>query len=277
MDVTLCTSSILHLCCISVDRYYAIVDRPLLYHDRITTTRVVMAIICCWQLAALTGFVPVFTGIYSTDMHLQNTMEDSLVCDLVVNKYFSVIAGCISFWFPAVVIIYVYAMVYRETRRLVRRRQVPVVLISNIADTDQIRDEEDYQNPGCNIDGANCGENGGRPRYLSTSNGSFQADREHRERESGAAFTLGIVVGAFLVCWLPFFIWMPVTSLFELETPRLLYNIILWTGYGNSALNPFIYGLFNREFKAVLLSQIKKCSSSIRNPVSMWESHNSNN
>ena len=36
MDVTLCTSSILHLSCISLDRYYAIVNQPLLYNDRMT-------------------------------------------------------------------------------------------------------------------------------------------------------------------------------------------------------------------------------------------------
>ena len=51
MDVTLCTSSILHLCCISVDRYYAIVDRPLLYNDRVTTSKCAVAVLGCWVLA----------------------------------------------------------------------------------------------------------------------------------------------------------------------------------------------------------------------------------
>ena len=101
MDVTLCTSSILHLGSISIDRYLAVVDRPLLYEVRVTHERVALAILGCWILAGLTGFLPVFTGIYSDPEHLQNSMENAaLTCDLVVNKYFSVIAGVISFWIP---------------------------------------------------------------------------------------------------------------------------------------------------------------------------------
>ena len=101
MDVCLCTSSILHLGCISIDRYMAVVDRPLLYHDRVTHFRVFGSILGCWVLAALTGFIPVFTGIYSDPEHLKNSIKDSAMnCDLVPNKYFSVIAGAISFWIP---------------------------------------------------------------------------------------------------------------------------------------------------------------------------------
>ena len=82
-----------------------------------------------------------------------------------------------------------------------------------------------------------------------------------QERESGAAKTLGIVVGAFIICWLPFFIWMSVTALFELVTPKWLYDIILWTGYGNSAVNPFIYGLFSIEFRTAMFKEKNRCGN----------------
>ena len=115
MDVTLCTTSILHLGCISVDRYMAVVDRPLQYAERVTHLRVITAVIGCWILSGLTGFVPVFTGLYSNPEHLENLMKNSaMTCDLVVNKYFSVIAGCISFWLPGM-----YAK-YRKTKITVK-------------------------------------------------------------------------------------------------------------------------------------------------------------
>jgi uncharacterized membrane protein YoaK (UPF0700 family) len=36
----------------------------------------------------------------------------------VVNKYFSVFAGLISFWIPASVMVYVYAMVYKASDKI---------------------------------------------------------------------------------------------------------------------------------------------------------------
>ena len=71
--------------------------------------RVAGMILMCWLLSGLTGFVPVFTGIYSSPEHLDLIRKNSQDCgDLVVNKYFSVFAGIVSFWTPASVMVYVY-------------------------------------------------------------------------------------------------------------------------------------------------------------------------
>ena len=84
----------------------AVVDKPLLYEDRVTHRRVALSIFGCWVMAGLTGFVPVFTGIYTDPEHLKNSMMNSaLTCDLVVNKYFSIIAGTISFWIPGIYLV----------------------------------------------------------------------------------------------------------------------------------------------------------------------------
>lgn len=111
MDVTLCTASILHLSCIAMDRYYAIVNQPLLYYQRITPKRVALSVALCWILSILTGFVPVFTGIYTSPEHLALSKANPEECNLVVNAYFSVLAGVVSFWIPGSIMVFVYYQV----------------------------------------------------------------------------------------------------------------------------------------------------------------------
>lgn len=70
------------------------------------------------------------------------------------------------------------------------------------------------------------------------------------KRERKAAKTLAIVTGAFIACWLPFFILallMPIFSDWTFD-PHLV-SFFLWLGYFNSTLNPIIYTVFSPEFR----------------------------
>lgn len=69
LDVYFSTASILHLCCISVDRYYAIV-RPLEYPAIMRTVTVTAMLSSAWTLPALISFIPIFMGWYTTQQHL---------------------------------------------------------------------------------------------------------------------------------------------------------------------------------------------------------------
>lgn len=68
--------------------------------------------------------------------------------------------------------------------------------------------------------------------------------------ETKAAKTLGIIVGCFICCWFPFFTTYLVTAFCDKCVPQLAFSVIFWLGYCNSALNPFIYAMFSREFRA---------------------------
>ena len=82
-------------------------------------------ILLCWLLSGLTGFVPVFTGIYSSAEHLDLIRKNSRDCgDLVVNKYFSVFAGIVSFWTPASIMVYVYFKVHSALFSIFRRWRI---------------------------------------------------------------------------------------------------------------------------------------------------------
>ena len=71
------------------------------------------------------------------------------------------------------------------------------------------------------------------------------------KRERKAAKTLAIITGAFVFCWLPFFIIAILLPVCEIEcniTP-LMTSLCLWLGYFNSTLNPIIYTIFSPEFR----------------------------
>lgn len=78
LDVYFSTASILHLCCISVDRYYAIV-RPLEYPAIMKRLTVTCMLASAWLLPAFISFIPIFMGWYATDEHLKQLDNDSQV------------------------------------------------------------------------------------------------------------------------------------------------------------------------------------------------------
>ncbi|XP_072550841.1 trace amine-associated receptor 13c-like [Salminus brasiliensis] len=72
------------------------------------------------------------------------------------------------------------------------------------------------------------------------------------KHENKAAKTLAIVVGAFILCWMPFFVNSLIDPYINFSTPAVLFEVFVWLGYVNSTLNPLIYGLFYPWFRKSL-------------------------
>ncbi|KTG38091.1 hypothetical protein cypCar_00012138 [Cyprinus carpio] len=69
-------------------------------------------------------------------------------------------------------------------------------------------------------------------------------------REHKAMVTLAVVLGAFVVCWFPYFTFFMIMGISnEDNPPQTVQSVVLWLGYANSALNPVLYATLNRDFR----------------------------
>lgn len=71
-----------------------------------------------------------------------------------------------------------------------------------------------------------------------------------RKKEKRATLILGLIMGSFIACWLPFFfLYILVPMCPTCVIPEAAFALAFWLGYMNSALNPAIYTIFNKDFR----------------------------
>lgn len=74
--------------------------------------------------------------------------------------------------------------------------------------------------------------------------------RNQRGRERRATITIAVIVLAFTVCWLPFSLVYLIDRICECGMrDTKAFAVIFWLGYCNSAVNPMLYSIFNRDFR----------------------------
>ncbi|XP_068600997.1 histamine receptor H2b [Brachionichthys hirsutus] len=216
LDVLLCTASILTLLAISVDRYLAI-SAPLSYSRRITPLRVTLALTAIWILSLAVSFVPIHLGWNTADYRVQHM-------DWVMGEEEEEDDGryCKFEWSNNYVLVYTIGSFY-----------VPLLLICGMylcifrVAREQVR----------RIRAAT-------PLFARAASTAAIA-REHK-----ATVTLAAVLGAFIVCWVPYFTFFTCMGIKQKATPpNTLHSVVLWLGYFNSLLNPILYPAFNRDFR----------------------------
>lgn len=106
-DVTMCTSSILNLCCISLDRYYAVCE-PLTYRTKINAQVTVGMILFSWGVSLLIG-IGIIIGGFS-----QGTCEDMCSVDIIVAN---TMGPVFSFYLPAVIMLCLYFKIFIVANR----------------------------------------------------------------------------------------------------------------------------------------------------------------
>ncbi|XP_013784900.2 dopamine receptor 1-like isoform X1 [Limulus polyphemus] len=220
-DVMCCTASILNLCAVSLERFIHIKD-PLRY-SRWMTKRVVFGSICLiWLLSALLSFFPISLG-WHKPRRLKLVSKERPMCTLELTPVYAVVSSSISFFVPCVVMIALYGRLYFYAKKHVK---------SILAVT--------------------------KPSENKASHSSQHKSSHLIEHK--ASITVGIIVGVFLVCWVPFFSVNIIAAFCKSCISDLVWKSLTWLGYFNSALNPVIYSIFNAEFRNAFRKVLFYCS-----------------
>ncbi|XP_035384947.1 trace amine-associated receptor 3-like [Electrophorus electricus] len=210
MDMTLSIASILHLCLVSIDRYIAICE-PLKYQMKMTNTIVVFCLTVMWLFSLIFSF-----GIVVSKVNVQGletlAMSNTCLgfCALTFNKQWTVITSLLNFFLPGTIMSSLYLKIF-----FVARKQAKVICEG----TAVVRSRE--------------------------AKGHYSEQRERK-----AAKTLGIVMGFFLLCWLPYFMTNLIDPFFNFMTPADVFDSLIWLAYFNSMCNPLIYGFFYPRFQS---------------------------
>ncbi|XP_054617361.1 trace amine-associated receptor 1-like [Dunckerocampus dactyliophorus] len=197
VDITLSIASILHLCCISIDRYHA-VCKPLTYRTTITVHVAVFMILVSWSLPLLVAI-----GFVVTQLNYAKC-GGKCYSDVLIASILGLIC---SFYLPVIIMICIYVKIFLVAQKQARSIQ--------------------------------------NTSYQSRTTGAAVSKMERK-----ATKTLTIVMGVFLICWSPFFLYTCIYVGNQALIPIAVVEGLTWLALSNSMLNPFIYAFFYSWFQS---------------------------
>ncbi|XP_030058615.1 alpha-2A adrenergic receptor [Microcaecilia unicolor] len=288
LDVLFCTSSIVHLCAISLDRYWSI-TQAIEYNLKRTPRRIKCIIFIVWVISAVISFPPLIS------IEKESGKQEEPLCKINDEKWY-VISSCIgSFFAPCIIMILVYIRIYQIAKR---RTRIPPSKRSK-GESDKRQNGFPDKDLPAQPNGEQAGGSGGQERdpeangidmeessssdRPDNTGGKKKAERPPRiksktklsqikpgdsspqQREDRAAkgsrwrgrqnrekrftFVLAVVIGVFVICWFPFFFTYTLSVVCQNCVPDTLFKFFFWFGYCNSCLNPVIYTIFNHDFR----------------------------
>ncbi|CAL1274154.1 unnamed protein product [Larinioides sclopetarius] len=240
VDVWLCTASILNLCAISIDRYLAI-TRPVHYRTIMSTMKVRLLIAAVWMLS----FIICFPPLVGWNDRVQDSEE---ICALITNQGYVIYSALGSFYIPMLVMLFFYYRIYVVALKTSRALDRGFRTDHSVTDSPSAGRGNDEQRNG----------RSGNHNKSSKRNARWHAKRFRTEAK--ATKTVGIIVGGFILCWLPFFTVYLIMGFCETCIPEVLFKVFFYLGYCNSALNPIIYGIISKDFRAAFKKILFRCT-----------------
>ncbi|XP_050431907.1 5-hydroxytryptamine receptor 2C isoform X2 [Adelges cooleyi] len=301
-DVLACSSSIMHMCCISLGRYLGIRHPLRTRHHYSTMKLVCVKIAIVWFLSFSVSLSVTLLGLYNP----KNIMPEPGMC-VINNRAFFVFGSLVAFYIPMIIMVVTYALTVQLLRKKARfllddsfvdgrrngkaaephlfRRLGGRFSANKNQNTSSRNEHTGKKNKHCDqdiqtADTVSASSNDSRNFRLktlrlplnmnpSTLNLRFLANRQKRQSlaaanavrtEQKASKVLGVVFFTFVLCWSPFFllnIVFAVCPKSDCPVPDHVTEVCLWLGYVSSTINPIIYTIFNKTFRAAFIRLLK--------------------
>lgn len=81
-----------------------------------------------------------------------------------------------------------------------------------------------------------------------------------KQNDSRATKTVGVILGAFIFCWCPFFTVYLIGAFCGNCISNTVFSVFFWLGYCNSFINPCIYALFSKDFRDAFKKILCRCT-----------------
>ena len=279
-DVLFSTASIMHLACIALDRYLSIVRPFEHERTASERRRYGMIFGCWVGSALLSFipiFTGIYTTRDQRDkIDCLNRVHGR--CIFAVNQIYAIVSSSFSFWVPSAIMIVMYVMLIRIADRKESEAHRMMDAVAQRRYTTQqnhysIRRRSSDEQTFLEAGPATQQQQSQRTHpSASTTNGSFNNHRrsgkhdsidtqmerhpsvdlgdsyldprnsqmKHLRRERRAVKTLGAIMVAFLLCWLPFFVRYSACepNRCNWKYMPIIEDIVFWVGYFNSMINP---------------------------------------
>jgi hypothetical protein len=299
-DVLFSTASIMHLACIALDRYLSIVrpfEHERTSSERRRYGMIFGCWIGSALLSFIPIFTGIYT---TREQRLKIDCLNRVHgrCIFAVNQAYAIVSSSFSFWVPSAIMIIMYVMLiriadkkeseaYRTMDAMIQRQrrasqpsqyfvhrrssdeqtfleagpmsqqtqrnhQLPTTVNGDSKNHHRSRkydsiDTQMERHPSVDIPGNNLYD----PR---------NSQMKHLRRERRAVKTLGAIMVAFLICWLPFFVRYSACEPNRCNWTYMpiIEDIVFWVGYFNSMINPFLYAFHNKDFDHAFKKTLSK-------------------
>ncbi|GAB6025131.1 hypothetical protein CHUAL_010556 [Chamberlinius hualienensis] len=232
------SASVVTLAMISIDRYYAIV-KPMIYNMTITSSKSTAMLLWVWIQACSCSLPPLFGWSKIEFKEAQST------CMVVWwdSSYYTVYLMTFCILIPFGVMTTCYYFIYQVAQK--KNRKISIGTVSEVPETDI----EANISPGQTQGQAQTQiEKSWKYWKLTNTKSTYQIITK-------GAWTIIIVIGAFVITWLPFTISALMDSFCGYEcSPKWFQVSSTWLMYSASVSYPVVYGVYNRAIRKEMLA-----------------------